>query len=144
MPAKKKIPDSDISEILSNHSHVTKMLQAGIYAALLQHKLAGNAVCSSENGKVRWISPENIKLDSYKSTTIIPLIIQEKINIGYSPLKAWREYREFSTVELAKKVKVSRQYIHQIEHHERTGSIQLLKKISDLLGVPLENILSKH
>ena len=144
MRDKKNMSDADVLAILSNHEYVTQMLQKGIHAALLKHKLAGNAICTSENGKVVWISAENIKLDSYKVTTIIPKTVHEKIQAGTSPLKAWREYRGFSTLELADRVGVSRQYIHQIEHNERTGSIQLLKKISEALGVSLEDIISKH
>jgi hypothetical protein len=31
--------------------------------ALRQHKLAGNPIASWENGRVAWISPEDIKID---------------------------------------------------------------------------------
>lgn len=138
---KKSMTDADVLAILSNHEYVTGMLQKGIYAALLKHKLAGNAICSSENGKVVWIKPEKIPVGYSLIRSKVPLEVQEKIDLGQAPLKAWREYRGYSRTELAEKIGVSRQYIYQLENNEKTGSILSFRKISEALGVSLEDIL---
>lgn len=49
-----------ISEIMNDSEKVRSIIQAGIYAALLQHKQAGNPVCEWKDGKVVWVKPENI------------------------------------------------------------------------------------
>lgn len=49
-----------ISAILSDRDRVASIIQSGIYAALLKHKQAGNAVCVWKNNKVVWISPDKI------------------------------------------------------------------------------------
>lgn len=52
--------DDEISKILNDPAKITRIIQEGIQAALLKHKLAGNAICESRNGKVIWIPPEEI------------------------------------------------------------------------------------
>lgn len=52
--------DDEISEVLNDPVKLTLIIQEGIQAALLKHKLAGNAICESRNGKVVWIPPEEI------------------------------------------------------------------------------------
>jgi DNA-binding XRE family transcriptional regulator len=69
-----------------------------------------------------------------------PLDLIEKIASGENAIKAFREYRRLSQVELAKEVDVSRQYISQIENGERVGTAKLLKKIAHVLEVDLYDI----
>lgn len=60
----KQNPSEDkISKFFKNPELVTQALQQGINAALLKHKQAGNPVCEWKDGKVMWISPENIPVD---------------------------------------------------------------------------------
>lgn len=68
------------------------------------------------------------------------LDIVEKIASGKNPIKVFREYRNLSQTELAKKAKISRQYICQIESGERTGTAKLLKEIARVLKVDLDDL----
>lgn len=52
--------DDIISEIMNDPIRVRDIIQAGINAALLRHKQAGNPVCEWRDNKVVWIKPENI------------------------------------------------------------------------------------
>lgn len=58
--------DDKISEILSDPMRVRDIIQAGINAALLRHKQAGNPVCEWRDNKVVWIKPEDIQIGSNK------------------------------------------------------------------------------
>lgn len=49
-----------ISKILNDSAKVTQIIQAGIKAALLKHKQAGNPVCGLRDGKIVWIPAEEI------------------------------------------------------------------------------------
>lgn len=69
-----------------------------------------------------------------------PLDLVEKIAAGESPIKTYREYRKLSQTDLAKKAKVSKQYISQLETKERTGSLKILKSIAKILAVDLDDI----
>ena len=53
--------DDEISKVFHNPAMITKIIQAGIHAALLKHKQAGNPICEWRNNEVHWISPEQIK-----------------------------------------------------------------------------------
>lgn len=70
-----------------------------------------------------------------------PLDLVEKIAAGESPIKTYREYRKLSQTDLSKKVKVSKQYISQLETRERTGSLKILKSIAKILAVDLDDII---
>lgn len=61
---KKQTPKDRISEILSDPERIRMAIQAGINAALLRHKQAGNPVCEWRDGKVVWIQPEDIKINN--------------------------------------------------------------------------------
>lgn len=52
--------EDNISKIMNDTSKVTKIIQAGIRAALLKHKQAGNQICVWRDNKVIWIPPEKI------------------------------------------------------------------------------------
>lgn len=55
------LADDEISKAFQNPAKITKIIQAGIHAALLKHKQAGNPVCEWRNNQVYWIAPEKIK-----------------------------------------------------------------------------------
>jgi predicted transcriptional regulator len=56
------------------------------------------------------------------TTEKFPLDLIEKIASGENPIKAYRQYRKLSQVALAKKVKVSKQYISQLELGEKKAA----------------------
>ena len=49
-----------ISQFFQDPEKVTQAVQAGIRAALLQHKRAGNPVCSWKDGRVYWVDADKI------------------------------------------------------------------------------------
>ena len=58
--------DDDISKLFEDPIKIMQIIQAGINAALLKHKQAGNPVCEWRNDKVHWIAPEKIKISQRK------------------------------------------------------------------------------
>src|SRR3989338_928622 len=73
---------------------------------------------------------EAIELFAQDTTERFPLALVERIASGESAIKVFREYRELSQSDVAKRVGVSKQYISQIENKERTGTVKLLKRIA--------------
>ncbi len=49
-----------ISEMIDDDELMTEAIRQGIREALLSHAKAGNSVPVSENGKVVWLSPDEI------------------------------------------------------------------------------------
>lgn len=69
-----------------------------------------------------------------------PLSLVENIASGKNRIKAYREYRGLSQHALAEKVKISKQYVSQLENNERKGTLTILRKIAKILAVDLEDI----
>ena len=49
---KNDLHDDNISKILNDSKKVTQIIQAGIKAALMKHKQAGNPVCEWRDNKI--------------------------------------------------------------------------------------------
>lgn len=63
MSNKQSVNKDKISDIMSNPRKVTQIIQAGIKAALLKHKLLGNPVCEWRDNQVVWIPADQISVD---------------------------------------------------------------------------------
>lgn len=63
MTNKSQTNEDHISKILNDPKKVTQIIQAGIKAALMKHKQAGNPICEWRDNKIVWISPDQIPVD---------------------------------------------------------------------------------
>jgi ribosome-binding protein aMBF1 (putative translation factor) len=59
-----------------------------------------------------------------------------------SPVKVWREKRGLSQRELAEQAGVSSSYLAEIETGKKPGSAEALRKLSRVLAIPMENLMS--
>ena len=59
-----------------------------------------------------------------------------------SPVKVWREKRGLTQRELAEQAAVSPSYLAEIETGKKPGSAAALRKLSRVLAIPMENLLS--
>ena len=59
-----------------------------------------------------------------------------------SPVKVWREKRGLSQRELGEQAGVSSSYLAEIETGKKPGSAEALRKLSRVLGIPMENLVS--
>jgi ribosome-binding protein aMBF1 (putative translation factor) len=59
-----------------------------------------------------------------------------------SPVKVWREKRVLSQRELAEQAGVSSSYLAEIETGKKPGSAEALRKLSRVLVIPMENLVS--
>lgn len=60
-----------------------------------------------------------------------------------SPVKVWREKRGLSQRALAEQAGVSPSYLAEIETGKKPGSADALRKLSRVLAVPMENLVSR-
>ncbi len=60
---------------------------------------------------------------------------------GQNKIKVYREYRKMTQEDLAKKTKLSRAYIAQIETDKKNGSIAALKKLATALNVDIDDLV---
>ena len=71
---------------------------------------------------------------------LIPLEMTERRLKGEAALRIWREHRELTQEQLAKKAKVSRALIAAIETKRKTGSVSTWKKLGAALDVGWEQL----
>ena len=60
---------------------------------------------------------------------------------GESPLRVWREYRQFSQSALARASGVNRVQIVEIESGRNSGSVHTLRKLADALRVAVDDLI---
>lgn len=70
----------------------------------------------------------------------VPGAFAKRLIAGESPLRVWREFRQFSQSELARRAGVNRVQINDIESGAKTGSVATLRKLADQLGVTLDDL----
>ena len=70
-----------------------------------------------------------------------PLDVVGRLIAGESSPKVFREHRGLTQVALAKNAGTSAAYLSQIETGRRTGSVRLLRRLADALGVELDDLV---
>jgi DNA-binding XRE family transcriptional regulator len=74
--------------------------------------------------------------------TTIPLgVVKAKLD-GVHPLKAWREFRGITQLQLSSRSGVGRDFIAQIETSKKQGGVGTLERLARALGVPIEALIA--
>lgn len=60
---------------------------------------------------------------------------------GENPVTVWREYRNLTQAELARRADVNRVQLHDIENGKKQGSVATIKKLADALGADLDDLV---
>ena len=71
----------------------------------------------------------------------IPGEIVNAILDGVTPLRAWRQHREFTLETLADRIGVSKKYLSQIENGQKSGTVELFRRLSSVLDVALDDLI---
>lgn len=71
----------------------------------------------------------------------IPSDIVNRILDGESPVRAFRDWRGLTQVDLAKASGIGRVTIAEIETGRKTGSVQTLKALASALGVAVDDLI---
>jgi DNA-binding XRE family transcriptional regulator len=74
-------------------------------------------------------------------TTIPFEVVRAKLD-GVHPLKAWREYRGITQLQLSSRSGVGRDLIAQIETGKKQGGVTTLERLARALGVPIEALIA--
>lgn len=71
----------------------------------------------------------------------VPGEVLHAILQGVTPLKAWREYRRLSQVDLAAGAGISKAYLSQLENGKRSGAVSTFAALAAALGVTVDDLL---
>jgi DNA-binding XRE family transcriptional regulator len=69
-----------------------------------------------------------------------PAEFSKRLISGETPLKVWREYRGLTLAALGKRCGVSAAALSQIENGKRSPSVDLLGKLSRVLGCDMDDL----
>lgn len=73
--------------------------------------------------------------------TTIPIeIVRAKLD-GAHPIRAWRDHRGMTQMQLSSRSGVGRDLIAQLETRKKTGSVETLTRIARALEVPIEALI---
>lgn len=78
------------------------------------------------------------RIDAGEET--FPSSVVEALLDGVAPVRVFREHRGMRAGELAEKVGISQGYLSEIESGKKTGSLSVLKRIAEVLGVELNDL----
>ena len=81
-------------------------------------------------------------LPAYGADSLLPGNLVKRIIGGESPIAVWCEHRDIKPSALAKEVGVSPGYISDIIAGKKPGSVDVLKRIANALGVTIDDIVS--
>ncbi len=70
--------------------------------------------------------------------TTIPIEVIEAELDGDHPIRAWRDHRGWTQLDLSSKSGIGRDLIAQIETRRKKGSIFTLARLSRVLNVPID------
>ncbi len=71
----------------------------------------------------------------------VPAEFADRMIAGESLLRAWREYRGLTQAALGEAAKVNRVQIANIEAGTRNGSIATMKRLAEVLGVAIDDLV---
>jgi DNA-binding XRE family transcriptional regulator len=75
-------------------------------------------------------------------TTLIPEAVVKAIAVkGAHPVLAWREYRGITAAELARRAKLARTTVSQMETGKRKGTVAAYKAIARALGISVASLI---
>ena len=72
---------------------------------------------------------------------VVPADIVRRLIAGENKVKVWRSHRGLSGRDLAAAAGVSAPFISEIESGKKDGSVSVMKKISDVLKVDLDDLV---
>jgi len=71
---------------------------------------------------------------------LIPAEIVNRLIAGENPVKVWRSHRGMTARDLAAQAELSAPYLSEIESGKKEGSLSVMKRIAEALGVDLDDL----
>lgn len=69
---------------------------------------------------------------------LLPKNVVDRLVKGENPVRALREWRDITQMELSLRTDLSQGYLSDIENGRRSGTTDALRRVADALAVPLD------
>ena len=74
---------------------------------------------------------------------LVPLDVAERIAAGEHPIRAIREWRDITQMELSFHTNIGQGYLSDLEGRRRKGTVAALRAIAETLRVPLDMLITE-
>jgi ribosome-binding protein aMBF1 (putative translation factor) len=74
---------------------------------------------------------------------LIPMEVAERIAAGEHPIRALRDWRDMTQMELSYRTNIGQGYISDLESGRRKGTVAALRVIAEALRVPLDILVTE-
>jgi DNA-binding XRE family transcriptional regulator len=81
------------------------------------------------------------RVHSGKSSLIPEAVVKAIAVKGVHPVRAWRDYRGWTSDVLARKARLARATVSQMETGRRKGTVAAYKAIAKALGIGIESLV---
>ena len=72
---------------------------------------------------------------------LLPKIVVDRLAAGENPIRVLREWRDMTQTDISVRTDISQGHLSDIESGRRTGTPAALRKIADVLKVPLDLLI---
>ena len=83
-------------------------------------------------------------IENSKGHETVPHELVVRLVSGENPIRVWRQYREKTMEEVAKKIGVTQSYLSQLELSKRQASQKVLKLLAAHLDVDIEELIDSN
>jgi ribosome-binding protein aMBF1 (putative translation factor) len=98
--------------------------------------VAKAAEADEDAGTARLVA--RARKDIASGTPLLPKDVADRLANGENPVRVLREWRGHTQMNLAFKTNISQGHISDIESGRRTGTSSTLRRIANVLNVPLD------
>jgi ribosome-binding protein aMBF1 (putative translation factor) len=72
---------------------------------------------------------------------LLPKTVVDRLAAGENPVRVLREWRDLTQMDISSRTDISQGHLSDIESGRRTGTPAALRKIADVLKVPLDLLI---
>jgi len=72
----------------------------------------------------------------------VPSEIVDRLLDGENRVRVWREYRRLTAADLAAKAGISPAYLSELETGKKTGTVETLRKLADVLKLDIDDLVA--
>ena len=94
------------------------------------------AEASEDEGTARLV--ERARIEVAAGAPLLPKLYVDRLAEGENPVRILREWRDMTQLHLSFKTGLSRGYLSDVETGRRKGTAAALRRIADVLKVPLD------
>lgn len=141
LPKPKSVTEREVVLLRADWDRIVEILEDPVLASELAEDADDIAAVAAARAEDATFAA---RIESERGAPVevtIPIEVIEAELDGAHPIKAWREYRDWTQLCLSSEAGVGRDLIAQIETRRKQGSVETLGRLARALNVPMEALI---